>query len=170
MTPLRGAVALAGAGLVAASFGRFEGWGDALVAAYIVAVLAAVSVFDIERGIIPNRIVVPAAAIVLVSRIALTPGRTIEWVVSAVGAAGFLLLCHLVYPAGMGMGDVKLALLLGAALGKLVVAALLLGTVGAGLVGVAVILRRGAAARKQAIPFGPYLAVGTVVALFVGVP
>ena len=170
MTITRGAIALAGAGLVAASFARFGFSGRGLVAAFFVAVLAVVSAFDLEQGIIPNRIVLPAAAVVLAARIALSPGRTVELMVAAAGAAGFLLLAHLVYPAGMGMGDVKLALLLGAALGKLVVLALLLGSFAAGLVGVVLIVREGAAARKKAIAFGPFLALGAVVALFLGAP
>ncbi len=170
MTLTRGALALAGAGLVAASFVRFDLWGDALVAAFFVAVLAVISGFDLEQGIIPNRIVLPAAAVVLAARIAISPGRTVEWVVAAAGVAGFLLLAHLFYPAGMGMGDVKLALLLGAALGKLVIFALLVGSFAAGLVGVVLIIREGAAARRKAIPFGPFLALGSVVALFLGVP
>ena len=163
-------LALAGAGLVVASFFRFDLWGDALVAAFFVAVLAVISGYDLEQGIIPNRIVLPAAVVVLAARIAISPGRTVEWVAAAAGAAGFLLVAHIVYPAGMGMGDVKLALLLGAALGKLVVAALLVGSVAAGLVGVALIIREGKAARKKAIPFGPFLALGSIVALFLGVP
>jgi leader peptidase (prepilin peptidase)/N-methyltransferase len=170
VTFTRGVLALACAGLVAASFARFGVSGRGFVAAFFVAVLAVVSVFDLEQGIIPNRIVLPAAAVVLAARIALSSGRTVEWLVAAGGAAGFLLLAHLVYPAGMGLGDVKLALLLGAGLGKLVVVALLLGSLAAALVGVFMIVRGGASARKQTIPFGPYLALGAVAALFLGVP
>jgi leader peptidase (prepilin peptidase)/N-methyltransferase len=170
VTATRWALALAGAGLVAASFLRFGVSGRAFVAAFVVAVLAVVSAYDLEQGIIPNRIVLPAAAVVLAARIALAPGQTVEWVVAAAAAAGFLLLAHLVYPAGMGMGDVKLALLLGVALGWFVVLALFLGSLAAGLVGVVFIVREGAAARKKALPFGPFLALGAVVALFAGAP
>ncbi len=77
---------------------------------------------------------------------------------------------HLVYPAGMGMGDVKLALLLGAALGWLVVLALFVGSLGVGLAGVVFLVREGRAARKKAIPFGPFLALGAIAALFLGGP
>ena len=170
LTPARALLALAGAALVSASFVRFDRLAHALVAAFVVCVLVVVSGYDLERGIIPNRIVLPAAAAVLAARIAISPGHTVEWVVAAAGAAGFLLVMHLVYPAGMGMGDVKLALLLGAALGWLVVLALFVGSLGVGLAGVVFLVREGRAARKKAIPFGPFLALGAIAALFLGGP
>ena len=89
---------------------------DALIAAFFCAALVAVSATDVERRIIPNRIVLPAAALVLAANTAVHP--SIEWVAAGFGASAFLLLAALAYPAGMGMGDVKLALLLGVALGR----------------------------------------------------
>jgi leader peptidase (prepilin peptidase) / N-methyltransferase len=74
----------------------------------------------------------------------------------------------LAYPAGMGMGDVKLALLMGAALGKTVAVALMLGMVAALVPAVILLARHGSKARKMGIPFGPFLALGSVVALFWG--
>ncbi len=128
--------------------------------------LVAVSATDIEHRIIPNRIVVPAAAIVLAANTALHPSPV--WALAALGAAGFLFAAALAYPKGMGMGDVKLALLMGAALGKSVSVAMMIGMVAALVPGVYLLARHGGAARKMRIPFGPFLALGSVVALFAG--
>jgi leader peptidase (prepilin peptidase) / N-methyltransferase len=104
--------------------------------------------------------------VILVAQVALSPDRALEWVLASVGAALFLLLPLLVYPKGMGMGDVKLALLLGAGLGLSVVPALVVGLL-AGFVGAVIVLVvRGPAARKLAMPFVPFLAFGGLVALF----
>jgi leader peptidase (prepilin peptidase)/N-methyltransferase len=91
-----------------------------------------------------------------------------EWAIAAVGASGFLLAAALAYPAGMGMGDVKLALLMGAALGRTVPVALMLGMVAALIPSVVLLARHGGRARKMGIPFAPFLALGSVVALFAG--
>jgi leader peptidase (prepilin peptidase) / N-methyltransferase len=138
----------------------------AAVASLFCATLVAISVTDLEHRVIPNRIVLPAAAAVLVAQTAAT--RSPEWALAAVGASGFLLLAALAYPAGMGMGDVKLALLLGAALGRNVPAAMMIGMVSALVPSVALLVRHGSAGRKLAIPFGPFLALGGVIALFAG--
>jgi leader peptidase (prepilin peptidase)/N-methyltransferase len=136
------------------------------VAAAFCAVLVAVSSIDLEHRIIPNRIVVPAAAIALIVQTALEPSP--EWALAAVGASGFLFAAALAYPAGMGMGDVKLALLMGAVLGRTVSVALMAGMLAAMIPGLYLFARHGKAARKMGIPFGPFLAVGSVVALFWG--
>ena len=139
---------------------------DALVASFFCTVLVALSATDIEHRIIPNRLVVPGAAIVLAAQTALHPSP--EWALAALGASGFLLVAALAYPAGMGMGDVKLALLMGAMLGRTVPVALMLGMVLALVPGIVLLARHGKAARKMGIPFGPFLALGSVVALFWG--
>jgi leader peptidase (prepilin peptidase) / N-methyltransferase len=139
---------------------------EALIAAFFCAVLVAVSAIDLEHRIIPNRIVLPAAAIVLLVQTALEP--SFEWTLAAVGCSLFLFLAVLAYPAGMGMGDVKLALLLGAALGRAAPVALMVGMLAAFVLAVVLFVRHGSAARKMAIPFGPFLAFGGVVALFAG--
>ena len=165
--PLRyPAVELATALLVAGCFLAFGFSAYALLAATFCAVLVTVSATDLEHRIIPNRIVVPAAAVVLVARTLLDPSP--EWVLGALAASGFLFLAALAYPAGMGMGDVKLALLMGAMLGRTVSVALMLGMIAALLPGIVLLARHGAAARKMGIPFGPFLALGSVVALFAG--
>jgi leader peptidase (prepilin peptidase)/N-methyltransferase len=136
----------------------------AAVAAFFCCVLVAVSAIDAAYRIIPNRIVVPAAAIVLVANSALTLSP--RWAIGAFAAAGFLFAAALAYPAGMG--DVKLALLMGAALGKTVSVALMFGMFAAMVPGVYLLARHGKAARKMGLPFGPFLALGSVVALFWG--
>jgi leader peptidase (prepilin peptidase)/N-methyltransferase len=110
--------------------------------------------------------VLPATAIVLLAQTAIDPNP--EWAVAALGASGFLFAAALAYPAGMGMGDVKLALLMGAALGKTVAVALMLGMLAALVPSFFLLARHGSAARKMGIPFAPFLAIGAVLALFWG--
>src|SRR4051812_43347139 len=105
-------VELTAALLVAGSVWKFGLHPEALVAAFFCLALVTVSATDLEHHLIPNRIVLPAAAVVLAAQTAVKPSP--EWAIAALGASGFLLLAALAYPAGMGMGDVKLALLLGA--------------------------------------------------------
>ena len=161
-------VELATALLVAGCVLRFGLSLETAVAAFFCATLVAVSATDLEHRIIPNRIVIPAAAVVL----AVETARTLspEWAIAAFGAAGFLLAAALVYPAGMGMGDVKLALLMGAALGRTVPVALMAGMLAAMVPAVILLARHGTKARKMGVPFGPFLALGSVVALFAGHP
>jgi len=137
-----------------------------VVAAFVCTVLVAVSATDLEHRIVPNRIVVPGAAAVLLAQTALHPSP--EWAIGAVGASGFLLLAALAYPAGMGMGDVKLALLMGAALGRVVPVALMVGMLSALVPSAVLFARHGAGARKMGIPLAPFLALGTIVGLFAG--
>ena len=160
------AVELATALLVAGCVLAFGLTLDALAAAVFCALLVAVSATDLEHRIIPNRIVVPGAAVVLAAQTALHPSP--EWALGALGAAGFLFIAALAYPKGMGMGDVKLALLMGAMLGRTVGVALMLGMVLAMVPGLVLLARHGSAARKMGIPFGPFLALGSVIALFWG--
>jgi leader peptidase (prepilin peptidase)/N-methyltransferase len=162
------AVELLTAALVAACFAVFGFSGEAFMAAFFVSCLVVVSAVDLERRIIPDAIVLPATAIVLAAQIALEPSQALEYVLAALAASAFLFLAVLAYPRGMGMGDVKLALLMGAALGKSVAVAMMLGMLAALAIAVYLLLRDGMAARKAAIPFGPFLALGSVVALFWG--
>jgi leader peptidase (prepilin peptidase)/N-methyltransferase len=130
--------------------------------------LVVVTATDLERRIVPNGVVVPAAAAVLALRTVAHPSPA--WAIGAVGAAGFLFLAALAYPGGMGMGDVKLALLIGALLGRTTPVAVLIALFLALVPSAVLLARHGARARKIAIPFAPFLAVGAVVALFGGEP
>jgi leader peptidase (prepilin peptidase)/N-methyltransferase len=136
------------------------------LAVFFCAVLVTLSAIDARLRIVPNRIVLPAASIVLVAHTAIDPSA--EWVLGAVGASGFLFLAALAYPKGLGMGDVKLALLLGAMLGATVSVALMLGFLAALVPSFVLLARHGAAARKMGVPLVPFLALGAVVALLVG--
>ena len=160
------AVELTTAVLVAACVLKFGVTARALVAAFFCAVLVAVTATDITHRIVPNRLVVPAAVLVLVAQTAIEPSP--QWLIGALGASLFLFVAALAYPAGMGMGDVKLALLMGAALGKTVPVAMLSGMIFALLPSLFLLARHGSAARKMAIPFAPFLALGSVLALFSG--
>jgi leader peptidase (prepilin peptidase) / N-methyltransferase len=162
------AVELGTALLVAASFWRFGLSIDAGIAAFYCAVLVVLSAIDVERRIVPNRIVLPAAVVVLAANTA--SHLSVEWLAAGLGASAFLLLAALAYPRGMGMGDVKLALLLGFAVGRYVPIALFAGMVAALVPSGVLFARHGSAARKMAIPFAPFLAFGGIVALFAGKP
>ena len=159
-------VELATALLVAACVLAFGLSLAALVAAFFCAVLVTISATDLEHRIIPNRVVLPAAVVVLAAQTLLQPSP--EWAVAALGAAGFLLLAALAYPAGMVMGDVKLTLLMGAMLGRSVGVALMAGMLLALVPSIVLLARHGSAARKMGIPFGPFLALGSLVAVFGG--
>jgi leader peptidase (prepilin peptidase)/N-methyltransferase len=141
---------------------------DAGVAVFFVAVLVVLSVVDMERRIIPNRIVLPAAAVVLAARTVVHP--SVVWIVAGVGAAAFLLAAAIARPGGMGMGDVKLALLLGVAVGRTVPLALLVALVTAVVPSLLLLARHGRAGRTLGIPFAPFLALGGIVALIAGAP
>jgi leader peptidase (prepilin peptidase)/N-methyltransferase len=159
-------VELATAALVAGCVLAFGVSWDALIASFFCAVLVVISAIDLEHKIIPNRIVVPAFVIVLAAQTLLHPSP--EWALAALGASSFLFAAAVVYPAGMGMGDVKLALLLGAMLGRVVPVGLMLGMLLALVPSVVLLARHGAAARKMGFPFGPFLALGSILALFWG--
>jgi leader peptidase (prepilin peptidase)/N-methyltransferase len=138
----------------------------AAIAAFFCCVLVAISAIDIEHRIVPDRIVLPSTLIVLTAQLVRDP--SLEWPLAAFLAAFFLLVAAVVYPAGMGMGDVKLALLMGAMLGKVVSVALIIGMVSAVIPGLYLLARHGRSARKMGIPFAPFLALGSVIALFAG--
>jgi len=152
--------------LVAACVWKFGLSADAAVAALFGATLVAVSVTDLEHRVVPNRIVIPGAAVVLVAQTALHP--SVEWLVAALGAATILFAGMLAYPNGLGMGDVKLALLLGAMLGHTVPVGLFIGVLAALVPSAMLLVRHGSSARKMGIPLAPFLALGGVVALFFG--
>jgi leader peptidase (prepilin peptidase) / N-methyltransferase len=162
------AVELLTALLVVACFLSFGLTAEAFVAAFFCATLVVLSAIDFEHRILPDKIVLPSAGIVLAAQLVLHPGQWLEWILAPLGAAAFLFAALLAYPKGMGMGDVKLCLLLGAMLGKLVLVALMIGMVAALVPAIVLLARHGSAARKMAIPFGPFLAFGAVIALFFG--
>jgi leader peptidase (prepilin peptidase) / N-methyltransferase len=147
---------------------KFGASAKTVPAVFFVTVLVVLSAVDIERRILPNVILLPATAVLFVMQLVLFPESAVEIAIAGLGAALFLLLLLAVYPQGMGMGDVKLALFLGVGLGSDVAFALLAGALAGSAVSVALLLYHCSAARKMAIPFGPCLALGAIVALFGG--
>jgi leader peptidase (prepilin peptidase)/N-methyltransferase len=142
---------------------------DIVLGLSLVAVLVPVALIDLEHRIIPNKLTLPAAVAAVGIGIALGPSKVPEQLIAGAAAGGFLLVFALAYPAGMGIGDVKLAGVLGLYLGRSVAVALLVGIVAATVVGIAVVARLGVTrGRKTAIPFGPFLALGGLVGLLVG--
>ena len=136
-----------------------------------VALLVPVALIDLEYRIIPNRLLAPAAVAAVAIQAAVDVDKLPEHLIAAAAAGGFFLLAALAYPRGMGMGDVKLAAVMGLFLGRSVAPALFAALVSGTLVGAVVIARKGAAeGRKTAVPFGPFLALGGVVGLLAGGP
>ncbi len=143
----------------------------AVLRGLLVLVLVPCALIDLEQRIIPNRITGPAALAALVLGLALDAGGEPRRLLWAGIAGGFILITALAYPAGMGMGDVKLLGVMGLCLGRPVILALVVALLGNVLTGVLIAGRKGVKeARKTALAFGPYLAVGGVVAAFVGDP
>ncbi len=132
------------------------------------AILIAVAAIDLEHRVVPNRIVMPAAVFGVGVGAAVLTDELPELLIAGAGAFLVMLLIALAYPRGMGMGDVKLAGVIGLYLGVAVVPALLFGFLSGTLVGVAIMARHGVAARKQAVPFGPFLALGALAGLLAG--
>jgi leader peptidase (prepilin peptidase) / N-methyltransferase len=166
MTRIRLLALVAFAVLAAACAVTFGLTIETLVDVAACGVLVAVTVTDLERRIVPNRIIVPALVVALAVQTARDP--SLEWILASLAAGGFFLIAALVYPAGLGMGDVKLAAFLGAWLGTNVVVALFAGSLISLIPAIAILARHGRAGRKVGIPFAPFLAAGGVVALFFG--
>jgi leader peptidase (prepilin peptidase)/N-methyltransferase len=133
-----------------------------------VTMLAAVTLTDLEQRIIPNKILLAGALLCLAVAVPTDPGGLPERAIAAGAAGGVLFVAALAYPGGMGLGDVKLAATMGLFLGSAVAPAILVALLAGSLVGLVLIARHGASARKTAIPFGPFLALGGVVGMLVG--
>lgn len=133
-----------------------------------VTMLAAITLTDLERRIIPNKILATGAVLGVAIAAATDPGSLPERAIAAAAAGGLLFAAALAYPRGMGLGDVKLAATMGVFLGRDVAPAIFVALLAGATVGLAMIARHGAGARKQGIPFGPFLALGGVVGLLAG--
>ena len=166
ISPVYPAVEAATAVLAVACVAVFGLTAYAALAVGFCALLVTLSAIDVRHRIVPDRLVLPAAALVLLVHNAIDPSA--EWLLAALAAAGLLFLAALAHPKGLGLGDVKLALVLGAMLGATVSIALFLGFVVALVPAAVLFARYGSAARKMAVPLVPFLSVGAVVALFFG--
>jgi leader peptidase (prepilin peptidase) / N-methyltransferase len=135
----------------------------------LVTALVPITLIDLDLRIIPNRITWPAAVAALVAIAVLDRDFLVEAIVAGIAGGGFFLIAALLYPRGMGMGDVKLAGVLGLYLGRAVAPAILIALIAGVFVGAAIMVRKGAVeGRKTAVPFGPFLALGGMLAFFVG--
>jgi leader peptidase (prepilin peptidase)/N-methyltransferase len=132
------------------------------------AMLIAVADIDLEHRIVPNKILLPMAVWGVAAGAVVRTGALPELLAAGAAAFGFLLLAALIHPAGMGMGDVKLAGVMGLYLGVSVVPALLLAFLSGSIVGVGILLRHGAKGRKKGVPFAPFLALGGAIGLLAG--
>jgi leader peptidase (prepilin peptidase)/N-methyltransferase len=135
----------------------------------LVTALVPITLIDFDHRIIPNRTTGPAAIAALIAVAALDTDFLPEAAIAAAAGGGFFLIAAVLYPRGMGMGDVKLAGVLGLYLGRAVAPAILIALIAGVAVGAAIIARKGATeGRKTAVPFGPFLALGGMIAFFVG--
>jgi leader peptidase (prepilin peptidase)/N-methyltransferase len=145
-----------------------EEWWQIALGLVLCFVLVTITLTDLEQRIIPNKIVL-AGSVAAVALVAIgDPDSLVEHAASAAIAGGIMFLVALAYPRGMGMGDAKLVGMIGLFIGRAVAPATLIGFALGALVGLVMIARQGAAARKQAIPFGPFLALGGVIGLWFG--
>jgi leader peptidase (prepilin peptidase)/N-methyltransferase len=141
---------------------------DLVVLLPFAAMLIAVADIDLEHRIVPNKIVVPMAVYGVAASAVVRTAMLPELLIAGAAAFTFLLVAALIHPAGMGMGDVKLAGVMGLYLGASIAPALLVAFLSGSVVGLAVMARHGASGRKKGVPFAPFLALGAVVALFAG--
>ena len=147
-------------------------WDDAVGIALgiiLVTILIPIALIDYEHRIIPNRITGPAAIVAIAIGLLFDQDFVVEQLIAGAAAGGFFLLAAIAYPRGMGMGDVKLAGVMGLYLGRAVGLAVLIGLVAGVVVGAIIIARVGTKeGRKMAVPFGPFLALGGIIAIFAG--
>jgi leader peptidase (prepilin peptidase) / N-methyltransferase len=137
----------------------------------LILLLVPAALIDLEHRIIPNKLTGAGALLALVLGTALDPAGEPTRLIAGVAAGGFLLAAALAYPGGMGMGDVKLAGVMGLFLGAAVAPAILIALLSGVLLGAVIVARKGTrAGRKTAVPFGPFLALGGIVAVFAGQP
>ncbi|MDQ1700849.1 MAG: leader peptidase (prepilin peptidase) / N-methyltransferase [Frankiaceae bacterium] len=147
-------------------------WDDVLTIALglgLMTLLVPMTLIDLEHRIIPNRLLAPFAVLAIAHGLALDPSYVPEQLIAGAAGGGFFLAAAMAYPRGMGMGDVKLVAVLGLYLGRAVAPAIFFGLIAGVLVGAVIMARLGReAGRKTAVPFGPFLAIGAVLAFFVG--
>jgi leader peptidase (prepilin peptidase)/N-methyltransferase len=142
---------------------------DAVIPLVMVLLMVPVTLIDLDHRIIPNKLMILGAVLAPALVLWLEPDAIVEHLIAGAAAGGFFLLAVLAYPRGMGVGDIKLAAVLGLFLGRAAGPAVFIALVSGTLVGALIMARKGVAeGRKTAVPFGPFLALGGVVALFVG--
>ena len=143
---------------------------EAIIGLVLASLLVPVTLIDIDHRRIPNKITAFGAVAAVAAVALLQPEKLGEHLLAGAIAGGALGAVALAMPGGMGMGDAKLAGVLGLFLGKAVAPALFLAFVIGSVVGVVVAARSGglAGARKVKVPFGPFLALGGMIGLLAG--
>jgi len=145
-----------------------ENWWELALGLVLCLVLVTITLTDLDLRLIPNKVVIAGAVAATAIVLGGDPESLLDRAIAAAAAGGGLFLVVLAYPRGMGMGDVKLVAMMGLYLGRAIAPAVLIGFLAGALVGIAMIARHGAAARKRAIPFGPFLALGGIVGFWFG--
>jgi prepilin signal peptidase PulO-like enzyme (type II secretory pathway) len=161
-------VAAAMGASVVASFAHFGVSSRAAVGAVLAPTLVLLAAIDAKHRLLPNVIVGPAILAVGVIVAATAPGSFLGHLAVALVAGGFFFAFSAFFPGALGMGDAKLVFLLGLALGAKTLPALILAFLALALAALYLVARHGPDARKQTIPFGPFLAFGGLVAFFLG--
>jgi leader peptidase (prepilin peptidase) / N-methyltransferase len=142
--------------------------GELILGLVLCTVLIAITLTDLDLRIIPNAFVLAGAIAGVAIVLGFDLGELDQRLIAVAAGGGAFLLIALAYPRGMGMGDVKLVAMMAIYLGRSIAPAILVGLLAGSAVGVAIIAREGAEGRKQAVPFGPFLALGGVVGLWFG--
>jgi leader peptidase (prepilin peptidase)/N-methyltransferase len=142
---------------------------DAVLPLVMVLLMVPVTLIDLDHRIIPNKLMIVGAVLAPALVMLVDPDAIAEHLIAGAAAGGFFLLAVLAYPRGMGVGDIKLAGVLGLFLGRAVGPAVFIALISGTVVGALIMARKGVVeGRKTAVPFGPFLALGGVVAVFAG--
>jgi leader peptidase (prepilin peptidase) / N-methyltransferase len=165
---LRVAVAVTSVALIVGSFAKYGFSGHALVGAVFCPTLVLLAAIDIKHSVLPNAIILPASLAVGLIVAVSTPGDFLAHLLAGLALGGFFFAFAAFFPGSLGMGDAKLGFLLGLALGGKTLGATLIAFAGLLVGALYVLARRGASARKDSIPFGPFLALGGILGFFLG--
>jgi leader peptidase (prepilin peptidase) / N-methyltransferase len=161
-------VAAAGVLLVVASFVEFGFSGKGLLGAVFCPTLVLLAAIDLKHRLLPNAIILPASLAVGVIVAASTPGDFLSHLAAGAALGGFFFLSGLVFAGSVGMGDAKLGFLIGLALGSKTLGAMLIASATLLVAALYVLARHGVSARKATLAFGPFLALGGILAFFLG--
>ena len=165
---VRATVVVAAAALIVASFARYGVSGNALVGAIFCPALVLLAAIDLKHKLLPNMIVLPACVAVGLIVAVSAPGDFLAHFLAGLALGGFFFAFAAIFPGSLGMGDAKLGFLLGLALGAKTLGAALIAFAGLLVAALYILATRGASARKDSIPFGPFLALGGILAFFLG--
>lgn len=161
-------VAALGVGLAVAGFAAFGPHSRAFIGVVLCPALVVLAAIDLKHRLLPNRIVGPATLAIGVIVVASSPGSFLGHLTAAAALGGFFFLFGTIFAGSLGMGDAKLGFMLGLALGAKTLGAALIACAGLLVAALCILATRGVSARRDAIPFGPFLALGGIVAFFLG--